>query len=417
MGRSISLAIYMLYARYGYGKRAPKQTGLLEFNAATDTKRPTGQLLWITVSSISGAHSMLELVRRMLDQNPTVSCLVTSTTPEAELVFEGLEPARVIFQPLPATKVADIDAFLDHWKPSLAILTEDALLPALIVRTKKRKLPLLFIGAEMPENRYRRWRFLTRMAKSLLRRFDRILTLSEKDARNFLKLGAPTNRLEVCGSLIDGASPLPHDENQRKAMARAIGGRAVWFAASTHPGEEEIVISAHRTARLSYPELLLILSPRNPERGDEIATLARDLGCTVAQRSIGQGIDSRTDIYIADTHGEAGLWHRIAPVSFIGGSLKLFGGHNPFPSAALGSAILHGPEVYNFASAYERLAEANACIRVMDQADLARQLETALIPERAAQLATAAWAASGEADEAVNKVTELLQSYLPNEAT
>lgn len=418
MGHSISLAIYMLYARFGKGKRASGSTGLIEFNSTVPQERPTGQLLWITVSSISGAHSMLELVRRMLGQNPTLSCLVTSTTPGAvNEVFDGLDPARVILQSLPTAKVADIDAFLDQWRPDLVIWTEDTLLPALIVRTKKRKIPMLYIEAEMPANAYRRWRFLPSMSQSLLRRLDHILALSEKDVRSFLKLGAPANRLEVCGSLIDGASPPPHDETQRKAIARAIAGRAVWFAASTHPGEEEIVISAHRTARLSYPELLLILSPHDPARGDEIAALARDLGCTVAQRTKGQSIDTRTDIYIADTLAEAGLWHRLAPVSFIGGSLKFFGGHNPFPSAALGSAILHGPEVYNFASAYDRLAKANACVRVMDQADLARQLEATLKPERAAELATSAWAASDEADDALNKVTNLLQSYLPHEAS
>ena len=170
-------------------------------------------------------------------------------------------------------------------------------------------------------------------------------------------------------------------------------------------------------ARRSYPELLLILAPRQPERGDTIADILRGQECTVAQRSKSQQIDRRTDIYIADTPDEMGLWYRLSPVSFIGGSMVAKGGHNPLSAAALGSAILHGPQVSDFAAAYNTLLAADACVPVTDGPDLAKKLEIALSPERAAQLATGAWGAYGENDSANDRVFNLLQSYFPKEAT
>ena len=255
------------------------------------------------------------------------------------------------------------------------------------------------------------------MTASLLQRFDHILTQDAPSNKYLQNLGVPAEKIENSGRLNGGASPLPHDETQRKALARAIGGRAVWLAALTHEGEEETIIAAHKVARRSYPELLLILAPRQPERGDAIAEMLRGQECTVAQRSKSQQIDRQTDIYVADTPDELGLWYRLAPVSFIGGSLVANGGHNPLCAAALGSAIWHGPQVSDFAAAYETLLAADACIPVAGGPDLAKKLETALAPERTAQLATAAWGAYGEDDSATEHVFDLLQSYFTKEDT
>ena len=144
--------------------------------------------------------------------------------------------------------------------------------------------------------------------------------------------------------------------------------------------------------------------------------MLRGQECTVAQRSKSQQIDRQTDIYLADTPDEMGLWYRLSPVSFIGGSLVANSGHNPLSAAALGSAILHGPQVSDFATIYDVLLAADACIPVNDGPDLAKKLEVALNPERAAQLATAAWGAYGEDDSVTDRVFDLLQSYFPKEA-
>ncbi len=152
-------------------------------------------------------------------------------------------------------------------------------------------------------------------------------------------------------------------------IARALAGRPVWLAASTHPGEEEVALDAHAQARRTLPMLALILAPRHPVRGDGLAEMMRARGLVVAQRSKGEPVTPDTDVYLADTLGEMGLWYRVASVSFVGGSLAPVGGHNPFEPALLGSAILHGPHVRNFADGYDRLGGAQAAVLVRDAAE------------------------------------------------
>lgn len=417
MGRSVSLAAYMLLSRYGEDWFARKLDANTERRGVASMPRPDGPLIWINATSVSGADAILTLCRRLLDQNPSLNCLITTQTEAAAQALQGQMPPRIIHQYIPVDATPYIAAFLDHWKPDLSVWTEAQFQPAFVVQTKRRNIPTIYIDALMSAKSFRQYRLLNGMTASLLQRFDHILTQDAPSNKHLQTLGAPAEKIETSGRLDGGASPLPHDETQRKALARAIGGRAVWLAALTHESEEEAIIAAHQEARRSYPELLLILAPRQPERGDAIADMLCGHDCTVAQRSKSQQLDRQTDIYLADTPDEMGLWYRLAPVSFIGGSLSDQSGQNPLSAAALGSAILHGPQVSDFAAAYDTLLAADACIPVTDGPDLAKKLEAVLSPERAAQLATAAWGAYGEDDSANDRVFDLLQSYFPKEVT
>ena len=417
MGRSVSLGAYMLLSRYGESWFARKLDTNTERRGIASLPRPDGPLIWINVTSVSGADAILTLCRRLLNQNPALNCLITTQTDAATQALQGQIPSRMIHQYIPADATPYITAFLDHWKPDLCVWTESEFQPAFVVQTKRRSIPTIYIDASMSAQSFRQYRLFNGMTASLLQRFDHILTRDAPSKKHLQNLGAPTGNIEISGRLNAGPSPIPHDETQRKALARAIGGRSVWLAALTHEGEEESIIAAHKVARRSYPELLLVLAPRDAQRGSAIADMLRGQDCAVAQRSKSQQIDRQTDIYIADTPDEMGLWYRLAPVSFIGGSLVAKGGHNPLAAAALGSAILQGPAVSNFAAAYDTLLAADACIPVTDAADLAMKLETVLSPERAAQLATAAWGAYGDDDTATDRVFDLLQSYFPKEAS
>ena len=195
-------------------------------------------------------------------------------------------------------------------------------------------------------------------------------------------------------------------------IARALAGRPVWLAASTHPGEDEIVAAAHARARRALPMLALILAPRHPVRGDAVAEMLRGRGLQVAQRSKGEPIAPDTDVYLADTLGEMGLWYRVASVSFVGGSLAEVGGHNPFEPALLGSAILHGPHVRNFVDGYRRLAEADAAVLVRSEAELAEALIATMAPDRAAAMAASAWAACSEGAEVTDAVLAAIGDLL-----
>ncbi len=205
---------------------------------------------------------------------------------------------------------------------------------------------------------------------------------------------------------------MPYDEAERVRIARALSGRPVWLAASTHPGEEEMVLVAHGRARRALPMLALILAPRHPTRGDALAEMLRGRGLTVSQRSKGEPIGADTDVYLADTLGEMGLWYRIASVSFVGGSLVEVGGHNPFEPALLGSAILFGPHVRNFVDGYRRLSDAGAAVLVRTDTELAEALIATIAPDRAAEMAAAAWAACSEGAEVTDAVLDAVGALL-----
>lgn len=275
---------------------------------------------------------------------------------------------------------------------------------------------MILINARISHRSYRRWRWVHGFATSLLARFDRILAQDALAGEQLTGIGADPERLTVLGTLKEGAAPLSHDEAERQRLARAFGGRTVWLAASTHSGEEEIVSFVHTRARKSLPMLALILAPRHPVRGDGLAAILRSDGWQVAQRSAGDEITPDTDVYLADTLGEMGLWYRIASVAFVGGSLVDVGGHNPFEPALLGCAILHGPHVRNFAEGYARLQAAGAAVEVAGEASLAEALIASLSPDRAAVMAAAAWDTVSEGAEVTDTVIAVLGGYLDRKA-
>jgi 3-deoxy-D-manno-octulosonic-acid transferase len=271
---------------------------------------------------------------------------------------------------------------------------------------------MLLINARISAKSFRRWRMLRGLARALLTRFDRILAQDALAGDPLTRLGADPDRLTVVGTLKEGAAPLPDSEAERLRITRAFAGRPVWLAASTHPGEEEIVAAAHLRARRSLPLLALILVPRHPNRGDAIAELLRAKGLQVAQRSKDEPIAPDTDVYLADTLGEMGIWYRMASVSFVGGSLVDVGGHNPFEPALLGSAILHGPHVRNFIDGYRRLAGADAAVLVRSEPELVEALVATMAPDRAAAMASNAWAACSEGAEVTDAVLAAIGDLL-----
>jgi 3-deoxy-D-manno-octulosonic-acid transferase len=246
----------------------------------------------------------------------------------------------------------------------------------------------------------------------LLGRIAKAQAQDETTANRLRLLGLPADRIEVTGTLKEGSAALPHDEAERKSLAARIDGRPCWLAASTHEGEEALAAAAHREALRSWHRLLMVLVPRHPDRADAIADALRAVDWKVARRSHGEAIAPETSIYLADTMGELGLWYRLCPVSFVGGSLTEIGGHNPFEPAALGSAILHGPHVANFADIYARLAEAGAARIVPEGTALGGIVAEVLEPDEAARLAHAAWEVCSGGAEVTEGAMDLLFAML-----
>jgi 3-deoxy-D-manno-octulosonic-acid transferase len=382
----------LLNNRLKHGKEHAER--FAERRGVSAVERPAGPLVWVHGASVGEMLAVIPLIERIRARGFNV--LVTSGTVTSARLAERRLPPGAIHQFVPFDAPKFIARFLEHWQPSLALFVEQDLWPNLILESARRAIPLILVNGRLSEQSFTRWRYLPTTISTLLGRFDLCLAQSAIDAERYGELGAP--RVSITGNLkLDVPAP-PVDIDKLKAMQAAIGRRPIIAAASTHPGEETLVIDAHRRLRQSFPGLITIIAPRHPERGagiTEIATVAKQ---SSALRSGGALPDRRTEIYIADTMGELGLLYRLAPIVFMGGSLVPHGGQNPIEAAKLGAAILHGPHVRNFAEIYAALDGRHGAEEVTDGGKLTVRLGAWL---------TDAGARKAAADAAQKTVEEL----------
>ncbi|MEM6637019.1 MAG: 3-deoxy-D-manno-octulosonic acid transferase [Pseudomonadota bacterium] len=426
MAPALALGLYRALTRRGlrYAERtlarrlkSEKEDRLRinERRGIAGVERPAGDLIWFHAASVGEALSILELIRRLGEEDEAISFMVTTGTVTSARILERRLPATAIHQYIPIDIRPFVTRFLDHWRPDLAVWTESEFWPNLMCETHAREIPMVLINGRMSSRSHRVWRWLRGSSRHLLGLFA-MAHVQDTQSGNFLKdLGLPEDRMTVTGTLKEGSAALPCDEAERTRMTGLIGNRPTWLAASTHPGEDEIVLEAHERVLRRSPRNLLILVPRHPERGEELDTMISNKGWRIARRSNNDPLDPETQIYIADTLGELGLWYRIAPISFVGGSLVQIGGHNPFEPAALGSAILHGPHVTNFMEIYDRLANANAARLVRSGPDLFNAIATLLAPHKAAAMAHAAWDVCSSGAEVTDQAKDMLLSQLYRE--
>jgi 3-deoxy-D-manno-octulosonic-acid transferase len=350
--------------------------------------RPNGPLIWFHAASVGESLSVLSLIERMGQALPRAQFLITSGTPtSADLVARRMPPrCRHQFAPLDAP--GPLRRFLSHWRPDAAIFVESELWPQMVVRTHQAGVPLALVNARMSERSAARWRRLPRTAHMLLGSFRLILTQTDDLARILVTLGAESGRVRKGPNLKALSAPLPMDESLVAMMRERLENRPVWVAASTHPGEEELVLNAHARLLETHPDLCLILAPRHPARGDEVAAMISERGWPVPRRSAGDRPDG--SVYLADTLGELGSWYALAPFAFLGGSLTPVGGHNPYEVAQAGAAVLTGPHVFNFEDTFAAMTRAG-CARIVDDPQaLAQAADLWLSNEKACDAARAA---------------------------
>ncbi len=410
--RLMGFAERKLQARLEAGKEDPDRVS--ERRGEASQPRPEGMLIWFHAASVGESLSLLLLIDQILDEFPDLNVLVTTGTRSSAELLGARLPAQIIHQFVPLDVGPYVTRFLDHWKPDVAIWTESELWPNLITQTAARGTKMMLLNARMSRVSHDRWRWLPSASKAVLRRFGSIFAQDEATAGYLRRLGARRDTLHVIGSLKESSGALPHDEAERLHFVDLLKTRPVWLAASTHPGEEEIAVEAHLAALKSAHRLLLILAPRHPERAPEITEMLRRRGLSVAIRSEGREPDPSTQVYLVDTLGEMGLWYRLAPATFLGGSLVNIGGHNPYEPAALGSAIIHGPYVTNAPDIYSRLDEAGAAIPVRNAKELGRAVIDTLEPHKAASYAHAAWevtsSGAGATERALAEITDMLDA-------
>jgi 3-deoxy-D-manno-octulosonic-acid transferase len=353
------LAPALIRQRLKRGKEDPARTD--ERRGLSHDARPQGPLIWIHGASVGEVLAAAALIERLRALNLRI--LITSGTVTSASIVARRFPPDVIHQYVPYDAPRFVQRFLDHWRPSLALFIESDLWPNLILASAARRLPMVLINGRMSQRSFPRWQRMSRSISALLGSFELCLTQSRTDAERFAVLGG-RNVLPTGNLKLDVPAP-PADPARLERLIAMTRGRPVIVAASTHPGEEEILIAAHKSLSGFFPSLLTVIVPRHPNRGAAVAQLVATSGLQAALRSQEQQPTAATDIYVADTMGELGLFYRLAPIVFMGGSLVAHGGQNPIEAIKLGAAIVHGPHVFNFSDVYEALDGAGGA-RVAD---------------------------------------------------
>jgi 3-deoxy-D-manno-octulosonic-acid transferase len=382
---------------------------------AASMARPEGPLLWLHAASLGESRSLLPLIEALLAGRAALQVLVTTGTVTSAALMCAQLPARARHQFAPVDRPQAWRAFFAHWRPQLGVLVESELWPNLILEARTQSLPLALVNGRMSERSFRRWARLPTTAAQLCGGFALCLAQSEADRARLAALGA--SDASTVGNLKYAAPPLPADPDALARLAAAIGNRPMWLAASTHPGEEPLVLEAHRRLAERLPDLLTTIAPRAPARGDTLAADIRRRGFRIAQRSRGEPLDAGCEVYLADTLGDLGLLYRLAAVALVGGSLVPHGGHNPLESARLGCPSLLGPHTWNFAEIAARLVQVGAAQQVTDGVELAATL-SALLPDRArrgrmaAQCVAVANAVATAGEETLARLGALLDRTL-----
>jgi len=387
-----------LRRRQRRGKEDPKRQG--ERLGYASQPRPTGRLVWFHAASIGETNAIMPVIEELLARRPSLNVvLTTSTITSSEIAKERL-PERAIHQLLPVDTPGNLRRFLAHWQPDAAVLTESDLWPNMLVETAKQRVPILLSNARISQRSFRRWRKARGLAAELFSRLRIVMAQDETLAKRFRTLGARDVR--VFGNLKIDTPPQPIDQAAHARLTMALGDRPVLVAASTHDGEEAAVIAAHQALSRDLDDLITIIVPRHPERGDAVGAALRDAGVTFARRSRAELPSQAHGVYLADTIGELGLFFTCANAAFIGGSLIPHGGQNPIEAVRAHCPVITGPHFANFTETYRALiAEGGA--RIVDDADALTEAARALLTDPAA---------SGAAREAGQRALETLGGAL-----
>jgi len=393
-----------LRRRLGRGKETPasvQQKLGLAYEA-----RPAGTLVWGHAVGVGESLALAGLFARLGERRPDLHFLITTTARTSGDALRGrhgqsILPPRCQHEFAPVDTPDAVARFLDHWRPALAVWCEMDLWPALMDATDARGIPRVLVNARLSaaslaKRRWGRWIYA-----ALLPGFRALFAQNAESADALVTLGAPRDRVVVTGTIKTLSPPLPCDPNALLRWQTALTGRPVWLAASTHPGEEAMALQAHEALCAQHPDALLLVAPRVPTRGAEALALCPE---GTLQRSADPSTPpgAGASVYLADTIGELGLWYRLAPVALVGGSIAEVGGHNPHEPLALGCAVLHGPNVWNFAESYEQLDAAGQTLPVADATAVEQAVE-------------AAWAGAAQAGQPLPvdpRATAVLQHLL-----
>ncbi|MFZ1344475.1 lipid IV(A) 3-deoxy-D-manno-octulosonic acid transferase [Thiothrix eikelboomii] len=362
-----------------YRQRWLERLGYINSAVSSGSHFTSGQAC-ICLHAVSVGETMAArpLIERLLAVYPETTVWVTSTTPTGSATVERLFGQRVKHSYLPYDTPAAVQRFLNTVQPRLMLVMETELWPNLYAACAQHQLPIVVVNARLSERSARAYARVKPLIRSVLAKVALIAAREAQDAERFQALGASPTQIKVLGNIKFDA-PIPTQvKTQAATFRQAWGGRLVWVAASTHQGEDEQILQVHRQLVRQFPELLLILVPRHPERFNAVVALCEQAGLSYQRRTECAVLRKSTAVLVGDSMGELLLWYACADLAFVGGSLVNSGGHNPLEALAFALPVLSGPYVDNFQDLYPPLVQIGAAILVDSPEVLAHHLSAYL---------------------------------------
>ncbi|OYQ18283.1 3-deoxy-D-manno-octulosonic acid transferase [Pseudomonas mandelii] len=362
------------------------------FSLGLPTMKPGG--IWVHAVSVGESIAAAPMIRALLQRHPQLPITVTCMTPTGSERIHALfanEP-RIQHCYLPYDLPCAAARFLDRVQPKLAVIMETELWPNHIHQCAKRGIPVALANARLSERSAKGYGRFRKLTQPMLVEMSLFAVQTEAEAQRFRNLGARADTVEVTGSIkfdltIDPQLLLRATELRAQWQAQE---RPVWIAASTHEGEDEVVLAAHRQLLAHHPDTLLILVPRHPERFNPVFELCQQQGFATVRRSSGEPVTANTSVLLGDTMGELLFLYALADSAFVGGSLVATGGHNPLEPAALAKPVLSGPHLFNFLEIAAQLRSAGALQEVEDAEGLALAVQRLFeLPRDAQRMAEA----------------------------
>lgn len=384
--------------------------------------RPSGQLIWIHAASVGEAQSALILIERLNKKQTNTNFLITSGTLTSANIMAKRLPDNAVHQFYPLDHPKWVQLFLNHWHPDLALWMESELWPNMLLAVKNKNIPAILVNARLSDRSYNRWKLFPCSIKQILSTFQLIMTQTDKDAERYKAL--KHSNVITTGNIKYSAATLPHNQNDLDALQQSTANRKIWLYASTHEGEEELACRVHTDLKEQHSNILTIIVPRHPERRATIEKTCKIMGLNTTLRGETKILpNDNTEIYVADTLGELGLFYRLSPISMIGRSFSHDGGggHNPIEAGQLDCAVLTGPHVQYQKEIFDDMSDANAIIQIMAEEELLKALETLLNDQAALQTAAQSaleYTKSKETivDGVINKIQSVLNTPLKDAA-
>ena len=331
-----------------------------------------GPTIWIHAVSVGEVQAALPLIAQLRKRHPRYQVVLTTVTPTGAARAKLLFGDQVILRYVPFDLPGSVKRFFDRVQPKLAMILETELWPNLYGECGRRGVPLVLASARVSPRSVGKYRRLVPLFRKTLSHGIVIAAQSESDAERFRSIGATPERTHVTGNIkFDFEPPAGIEEQGRRWRERNAPGRRIWVAGSTHEGEETIVLDAHRRVLERFPDALLVLVPRHPQRFDTVRDLLAKRHDRAANRSSGAAISPSTSVLLGDTMGELMMFYAAADVAFVAGSLVPIGGHNLLEPASVGRPVLTGPHNFNSEEIAQLLMDAGAAFVVSDTEQLA----------------------------------------------